>query len=212
MDGRKCRTATDERVNEGVSLSQSVTKGRATGYNWWVGLDCCFCAQHVCFICLCLSVLPLTGSPQPGVEKLHEEPGSLSGLTDNTKPEDPELHLAAPQTMAECAPDGNPAKVQNPKADRKESRAEPAPGAAFRVRPADLGLIRSLSKSDSDLLASPAGEEDEGLAGRSGSVSNCRSGQPSMARMSSFASEWDEVILAPWGWVEGTGSVAQTFK
>uniref|UniRef100_A0A3P9AZ91 Ankyrin repeat and sterile alpha motif domain containing 1A n=1 Tax=Maylandia zebra TaxID=106582 RepID=A0A3P9AZ91_9CICH len=48
------------------------------------------------------------------------------------------------------------------------------------------------SKSDSDLLASPLGEEDGGLVGRSGSVSNCSSGQPSMERMPSFASEWDE--------------------
>uniref|UniRef100_A0A3B4ZHQ5 Ankyrin repeat and SAM domain-containing protein 1A-like n=1 Tax=Stegastes partitus TaxID=144197 RepID=A0A3B4ZHQ5_9TELE len=48
------------------------------------------------------------------------------------------------------------------------------------------------SKSDSDLLASPLGEEDGGLAGRSGSVSNCSSGQPSMEGMPSFASEWDE--------------------
>lgn len=119
--------------------------------------------------------------------------------------------------MAECAPDANPTKVlQNPKADitldSREVSAESAPVAAFRGRPADLGLIRSLSKSDSDLLASPFGEEDGSLAGRSGSVSNCRSGQPSMERMPSFASEWDEVILAVWGWgnkwegVEDTGS------
>uniref|UniRef100_A0A3Q4MJD6 Ankyrin repeat and sterile alpha motif domain containing 1Ab n=1 Tax=Neolamprologus brichardi TaxID=32507 RepID=A0A3Q4MJD6_NEOBR len=31
------------------------------------------------------------------------------------------------------------------------------------------------------------------LVGRSGSVSNCSSGQPSMERMPSFASEWDEI-------------------
>uniref|UniRef100_H3DLS4 Ankyrin repeat and sterile alpha motif domain containing 1Ab n=1 Tax=Tetraodon nigroviridis TaxID=99883 RepID=H3DLS4_TETNG len=31
------------------------------------------------------------------------------------------------------------------------------------------------------------------MAGRCGSVSNCRSAQPSMARMPSFASEWDEI-------------------
>uniref|UniRef100_A0A3P8U5V2 Ankyrin repeat and sterile alpha motif domain containing 1A n=1 Tax=Amphiprion percula TaxID=161767 RepID=A0A3P8U5V2_AMPPE len=48
------------------------------------------------------------------------------------------------------------------------------------------------SKSDSDLLASPLGEEDGSLAGRCGSVSNCSSGQPSMEHMPSFASEWDE--------------------
>lgn len=113
--------------------------------------------------------------------------------------------------MAECTQDANPAKViQNPKADIKDSRevsAESASVAAVKVRPADLGLIRSLSKSDSDLLASPLGEEDGGgLAGRSGSVSNCSTGQPSMERMPSFASEWDEVILELWGW-ETSGRV-----
>lgn len=107
--------------------------------------------------------------------------------------------MAAPEAMAECTPDVNPTNViQNPEADIKELSevsAESASGGAAKVRPADAGLIRSLSKSDSDLLASPLGEEDGGLVGRSGSVSNCSSGQPSMERMPSFASEWDEVIL-----------------
>ncbi|XP_010740599.3 ankyrin repeat and SAM domain-containing protein 1A isoform X2 [Larimichthys crocea] len=97
--------------------------------------------------------------------------------------------------MAECTPDDNPTKVtQNPKADNKHSDKVSSESTA-KVRPTDLGLVRSLSKSDSDLLASPLGEEEEngGLAGRSGSVSNCSSGQPSMERMSSFASEWDEI-------------------
>ncbi|GLD62985.1 ankyrin repeat and SAM domain-containing protein 1A-like isoform X1, partial [Lates japonicus] len=98
--------------------------------------------------------------------------------------------------MAECTPDASPAMViQDPKADMKDSSevsSESATATVVKVRPAELGLIRSLSKSDSDLLASPLGEEDGGLAGRSGSVSNCSSGQPSMERMPSFASEWDE--------------------
>ncbi|XP_044067693.1 ankyrin repeat and SAM domain-containing protein 1A isoform X11 [Siniperca chuatsi] len=99
--------------------------------------------------------------------------------------------------MAERMADANPTKViQNSKADIKDSSevsAESVTVAAVKVRPADLGLIRSLSKSDSDLLTSPLGEEDGGLAGRSGSLSNCSSGQPSMERISSFASEWDEI-------------------
>ncbi|KAJ0023117.1 hypothetical protein NQD34_003016 [Periophthalmus magnuspinnatus] len=66
---------------------------------------------------------------------------------------------------------------------------------SVRARPGELALICSLSKSDSDLLLSPVGEDDEGLAGRSGSVSNCSSGQTAMKRMPSFASEWDEVIF-----------------
>lgn len=113
--------------------------------------------------------------------------------------------------------DANRVKViQKPKADIKDLSgvsAESASAAAVKVRPADLGLTRSLSKSDSDLLASPLGQEDGSLAGRSGSVFNCRSGQPSMERMPSFASEWDEVILELWGWetsgrVKGTEGVA----
>lgn len=115
------------------------------------------------------------------------------------KTEGTELHLAAPRTMAECTQDANPTKViQSPEADVKrlsEVSAESASAAAVKVRPTDVGLIRSLSKSDSDLLASPLGEEDGSLVGRSGSVSNCSSGQPSMERMPSFASEWDEVIF-----------------
>ncbi|KAL3978637.1 hypothetical protein ACER0C_019699 [Sarotherodon galilaeus] len=99
--------------------------------------------------------------------------------------------------MAESTPDVNPTNViQNPEADIKELSevsSESASAEAAKVRPADAGLIRSLSKSDSDLLASPLGEEDGGLVGRSGSVSNCSSGQPSMERMPSFASEWDEI-------------------
>lgn len=112
--------------------------------------------------------------------------------------------------MAERMADANPAKViQNPKADVKNSSevsAESVLVAAVKVRPADLGLIRSLSKSDSDLLASPLEEEDGNLTGRSGSVSNCSTGQPSAERMSSFASEWDEVILELWG-CETSGSL-----
>lgn len=99
--------------------------------------------------------------------------------------------------MAESPPDTNRADgLQNPKAEKKNLNGgsfEAGSAPVLRARPTSLGLTRSLSKSDSDLLASPLGEEDGGLAGRCGSVSNCRSGQPSMARMPSFASEWDEV-------------------
>lgn len=105
--------------------------------------------------------------------------------------------------MAQCRPDAMLDNlILNPKDNLNLS--EPlAEAASVKSRPADLALIRSLSKSDSDLLASPAGEEDEGLAGRSGSVSNCDSGQLSMKRMPSFASEWDEVIVLLWGGGKG---------
>lgn len=99
--------------------------------------------------------------------------------------------------MADCIPDNTTSVIQNPKADLKDGTKvspESASAAVIKVRPADLGLIRSLSKSDSDLLASPVGEEDGGLGNRSGSVANCSSGQPSIEHMPSFASEWDEVI------------------
>lgn len=101
--------------------------------------------------------------------------------------------------MAESTPDTNRANIlQIPKAEKKslnESSVEHGPVPVLRARPTSLSLTRSLSKSDSDLLASPLGEEDGGLAGRCGSVSNCRSGQSSMAHLPSFASEWDEVIV-----------------
>lgn len=99
--------------------------------------------------------------------------------------------------MADCIPDKTLRVIQNPKTNVQEGSrgsAESGSAAVIKVRPADLALIRSLSKSDSDLLASPVREEDGGLANRSGSVANCSSGQPSIERMPSFASEWDEVI------------------
>lgn len=120
------------------------------------------------------------------------------------------MQRAAPKTMAESVLDPAPTKEnQHPKADVQDrSKVSAASAAPLKDRPADLGLARSLSKSDSDLLASPSGEEDRGLANRSGSVSNCRPGQPSMERMPSFASEWDEVTLLLWGWhTERSGTV-----
>ncbi|KAM3877768.1 ankyrin repeat and SAM domain-containing protein 1A [Diretmus argenteus] len=94
--------------------------------------------------------------------------------------------------MAERTPDADPAKVIHSEAEVQDSTEAGLPGPV-KVRPADLKLIRSLSKSDSDLLASPLGEEGGGLAGRSGSMTNCSSGQKPMERSPSFASEWDEI-------------------
>lgn len=104
--------------------------------------------------------------------------------------------------MAEVTPESNRANaLQDPKAEKKnqnwpEPGSAPAPAPALRARPTSLALTRSLSKSDSDLLASPLGEEDGVLAGRCGSESNCRAGPSSTARMPSFASEWDEVTVS----------------
>lgn len=65
----------------------------------------------------------------------------------------------------------------------------------LRARPTCLDLTRSLSKLDSDLLASPLEEENGVLDGQSGSVSNDILGQSSTVYMHSFASVWDEVIF-----------------
>ncbi|XP_061542821.1 ankyrin repeat and SAM domain-containing protein 1A isoform X1 [Phycodurus eques] len=90
--------------------------------------------------------------------------------------------------MALRTPDADPSKVIQ--TDGKE------PGevtAGFTPAAGNLRLTRTLSKSDSDLLAPPLGEDDGGHAARSGSVSKCKPGQPSKERMPSFASEWDEI-------------------
>ncbi|XP_037540685.1 ankyrin repeat and SAM domain-containing protein 1A [Nematolebias whitei] len=75
----------------------------------------------------------------------------------------------------------------------KEPRDSVA-GAGVRMRPpGDLKLARSLSKSDSDLLVSPPGEEEGGLGNRSESVSNCCTGKKRLEKSPSFTSEWDEI-------------------
>lgn len=67
-------------------------------------------------------------------------------------------------------------------------------GSGVRMRPpGDLKLARSLSKSDSDLLVSPPGEEEGGLGNRSESVSNCSTGKKRLEKSPSFTSEWDEI-------------------
>ncbi|KAG5835407.1 hypothetical protein ANANG_G00243650 [Anguilla anguilla] len=75
--------------------------------------------------------------------------------------------------------------VRDPPDATPPGKARPAPG--------DLKLTRSLSKSDSDLLVSPPGEEEGGLGGRSESVSDCSAGKKHMERSPSFTSEWDEI-------------------
>lgn len=116
--------------------------------------------------------------------------------------------------MAQRTPDtGRADGLQYPKAEKRtvtRGSLEQASVPVLRARPTSLGLTRSLSKSDSDLLASPLADEDGGLASRCGSVSNCRSGQSSVARMPSFASEWDEVIVTHWGWETSVGVCRET--
>ncbi|XP_073795698.1 ankyrin repeat and SAM domain-containing protein 1A isoform X11 [Danio rerio] len=79
----------------------------------------------------------------------------------------------------------------------KEPRDSPKRSSPAVTRrkppPRDLQLARSLSKSDSDLLVSPPGEEDVGLVGRSESVSNCSMSKRRLEKSPSFTSEWDEI-------------------
>ncbi|XP_026115462.1 ankyrin repeat and SAM domain-containing protein 1A-like isoform X3 [Carassius auratus] len=85
-------------------------------------------------------------------------------------------------------------KHHSPARDSPQTRRMPPPG--------DLKLARSLSKSDSDLLVSPPGEEETGLGGRSESVSNCSTTKRRLEKSPSFTSEWDErqrhSLSIPW--------------
>ncbi|XP_039519939.1 ankyrin repeat and SAM domain-containing protein 1A-like isoform X2 [Pimephales promelas] len=85
-------------------------------------------------------------------------------------------------------------KHNSPARDPPLTRRMPPPG--------DLKLARSLSKSDSDLLVSPPGEEETGLGGRSESVSNCSTAKRRLEKSPSFTSEWDErqrhSLSIPW--------------
>ncbi|XP_064154922.1 ankyrin repeat and SAM domain-containing protein 1A-like isoform X2 [Anguilla rostrata] len=96
------------------------------------------------------------------------------------------------------------AKARERGRDKDRDSPSPAPPAAplgpppGRTRPpGDLKLARSLSKSDSDLLVSPPGEEEGGLGSRSESVSNCSAGHKRLEKSPSFASEWDETQRVP---------------
>uniref|UniRef100_A0A8C9S968 Ankyrin repeat and sterile alpha motif domain containing 1A n=1 Tax=Scleropages formosus TaxID=113540 RepID=A0A8C9S968_SCLFO len=80
-----------------------------------------------------------------------------------------------------------------PEARQPPGAAAAAPPAGRMRPPGDLKLARSLSKSDSDLLVSPPGEEEGGLSGRSESVSNCSASKKRLEKSPSFASEWDEI-------------------
>ncbi|KAK1801587.1 hypothetical protein P4O66_004548 [Electrophorus voltai] len=75
----------------------------------------------------------------------------------------------------------------------KEARDSPVRDSVRARPPGDLKLLRSLSKSDSDLLVSPPADEEAGLANRSESVSNCSTTKRRLEKSPSFASEWDEI-------------------
>uniref|UniRef100_A0A3Q2T280 Ankyrin repeat and sterile alpha motif domain containing 1A n=1 Tax=Fundulus heteroclitus TaxID=8078 RepID=A0A3Q2T280_FUNHE len=81
----------------------------------------------------------------------------------------------------------------DPKAIYATVNKEPRDSGVRMRPPGDLKLARSLSKSDSDLLVSPPGEEEGGLGNRSESVSNCSTGKKRLEKSPSFTSEWDEI-------------------
>ncbi|XP_057700909.1 ankyrin repeat and SAM domain-containing protein 1A isoform X3 [Corythoichthys intestinalis] len=87
--------------------------------------------------------------------------------------------------MSQCT--ANKDSSEGPRMDGKETGEV---SAGLTPATDNLRLTRSLSKSDSDLLAPPLGEDDGGHAARSGSVSERK---PPKERMPSFASEWDEI-------------------
>lgn len=91
--------------------------------------------------------------------------------------------------LTDCDPKAIYATVNK---EPRDSGAGAAPAVRMRP-PGDLKLARSLSKSDSDLLVSPPGEEEGGLGNRSESVSNCSTGKKRLEKSPSFTSEWDEV-------------------
>uniref|UniRef100_A0A8C5FFW5 Ankyrin repeat and sterile alpha motif domain containing 1A n=1 Tax=Gadus morhua TaxID=8049 RepID=A0A8C5FFW5_GADMO len=140
-----------------------------------------------------------------------EEPFRLPGVTatptpaSQPKPEGnaPEAKApeAKPPTKAKAPPTAAPAPAAaaaTPSPPRPNMEPRDGGGAggspAGRMRPpGDLKLARSLSKSDSDLLVSPPGEEDGCLGSRSESVSNCSAGKKRLEKSPSFTSEWDEI-------------------
>lgn len=136
----------------------------------------------------------------------HDEPFRLPGVpSPSQKQPESRKPTKAKETVAAAASQPSRPNMAailtdcDPKAIYATVNKEPrdsGAGAASAVRmrpPGDLKLARSLSKSDSDLLVSPPGEEEGGLGNRSESVSNCSTGKKRLEKSPSFTSEWDEV-------------------
>ncbi|XP_077460123.1 uncharacterized protein LOC144076278 [Stigmatopora argus] len=120
----------------------------------------------------------------------------VSALTDRSEISLSKKEAPGRRTMSECTVGKNSSKGEW--TDGKVSAAD------------NLRLTRSLSKSDSDLLAPSLGEGDGGHGARSGSVSERKT---TKERMPSFASEWDEVNRLGIGegrvWLFGKGGPAE---
>uniref|UniRef100_A0AAR2LUP7 Ankyrin repeat and sterile alpha motif domain containing 1A n=1 Tax=Pygocentrus nattereri TaxID=42514 RepID=A0AAR2LUP7_PYGNA len=119
--------------------------------------------------------------------KSSQSSGTLTSVTSSAPPPTSSVAMAA--ILTDPDPKAIYATVNKEPRD-SPSRASPSAG---RMRPGDLKLARSLSKSDSDLLVSPPSEEEAGLGGRSESVSNCSAAKRRLEKSPSFTSEWDEI-------------------
>ncbi|CAL8367454.1 unnamed protein product [Lota lota] len=127
------------------------------------------------------------GAKAPSKAKAPPTATATPAAAAAAKPSPPRPNMAA--ILTDCDPKAIYATVS------KEPRDGGAGGSPVgRMRPpGDLKLARSLSKSDSDLLVSPPGEEDGCLGSRSESVSNCSAGKKRLEKSPSFTSEWDEI-------------------
>lgn len=134
-----------------------------------------------------------------------EEPFRLPGVQppSHRQPESRKTGTVKEEVATSAPPPSRPNMAAiltdcDPKAIYATVNKEPRDSGAGAVRmrpPGDLKLARSLSKSDSDLLVSPPGEEEGGLGNRSESVSNCSTGKKRLEKSPSFTSEWDEVSV-----------------
>ncbi|XP_067227982.1 ankyrin repeat and SAM domain-containing protein 1A-like isoform X3 [Chanodichthys erythropterus] len=128
--------------------------------------------------------------------------GVKSGEASNTSTSASSAPLPHPKsavTMETILQDTDPKAIyatvhKEPRdSPKRNSPARDPPLTRRMPPPGDLKLARSLSKSDSDLLVSPPGEEETGLGGRSESVSNCSTAKRRLEKSPSFTSEWDEI-------------------
>uniref|UniRef100_A0A672L6X7 Ankyrin repeat and sterile alpha motif domain containing 1A n=1 Tax=Sinocyclocheilus grahami TaxID=75366 RepID=A0A672L6X7_SINGR len=132
--------------------------------------------------------------PSSGVKS--GEASSTSTSASSAPLPHPKLAVTVETILQDTDPKAIYATVHKEPRDSSSKHNSPARDSPLTRRmppPGDLKLARSLSKSDSDLLVSPPGEEETGLGGRSESVSNCSTTKRRLEKSPSFTSEWDEI-------------------
>ncbi|XP_050952119.1 ankyrin repeat and SAM domain-containing protein 1A isoform X3 [Labeo rohita] len=140
--------------------------------------------------------------PSSGVKSA--EASNTSTSASSAPPPHPKTSVAMETILQDTDPKAIYATVHKEPRDspKHSSPARDSPLTRRMPPPGDLKLARSLSKSDSDLLVSPPGEEETGLGGRSESVSNCSTTKRRLEKSPSFTSEWDErqrhSLSIPW--------------